>query len=165
MLTRRDLFLHPTLQRLSILRFAQGSNFPLDSAHALQLSELWGEGPDSDALDAEAAYTTPEGAIHLRLHRLRERSRALVLEAKRLFVERHGRLFCELCGFDFERMYGPVGAGYIEAHHAKPLASLQEGGETSVADLKMVCSNCHRVIHRGDPSQMFSDLKRQFANE
>jgi len=80
-----------------------------------------------------------------------------------VFVQSHGRLYCEICGFDFERTYGPIGERFIEAHHAKPLSTMAEGEETSVADLRMVCSNCHTMLHRGDPSQVFEQLKRQLA--
>lgn len=163
MITRQDIVLHPVLCRLTILRFAQGSNFPITSDHAALLAALWGEGADSDSIDAEVDYSSPEGAIRLRLHRSRERSRALVDRAKAMFVQSNGRLYCEICGFDFERTYGPIGAHFIEAHHAKPLSAMAEGEETSVTDLRMVCSNCHRMLHRGDPSQVFEQLKRQLV--
>jgi len=162
MITREDLLLHPVLCRLTILRFAQASNFPITPNQADRLASLWGEGADSDSVDAEDDYSSPEGAIRLRLHRSRERSRALVDRAKALFVESHGRLHCEICSFDFERTYGSIGASFIEAHHAKPLSAMAEGEETSVTDLRMVCSNCHRMLHRGKPSEVFEHLKRQF---
>jgi len=163
MITRQDLLLHAVLSRLTILRFAQGSNFPITSEHAALLAALWGEGADSDSVDAQVDYSSPEGAIRLRLHRSRERSRALVDRAKAMFIQSHGRLYCEICGFDFERTYGPIGARFIEAHHAKPLSTMAEGEETSVIDLRMVCSNCHTILHRGDPSQIFEQLKRHLA--
>jgi predicted HNH restriction endonuclease len=59
----------------------------------------------------------------------------------------HG-LVCKGCGFDFEKTYGNWGKGFIEVHHAVPLS---KGGERLVnpaTDLTIVCSNCHRMIHR-----------------
>lgn len=56
---------------------------------------------------------------------------------------------CMVCGFDFEKVYGEHGAGYIEVHHLRPVSSLQE--QTKVdpnTDMAVVCSNCHRMIHR-----------------
>lgn len=56
---------------------------------------------------------------------------------------------CQVCGFDFEKVYGELGKEYIEVHHIKPLYSLDE--ETIVnpeTDLICVCSNCHRMLHR-----------------
>lgn len=56
---------------------------------------------------------------------------------------------CMICGFDFEEKYGELGKGYIEVHHIKPLANLDEevviNPET---DLIGVCSNCHKMLHR-----------------
>ena len=56
---------------------------------------------------------------------------------------------CQICGFDFEKMYGYIGKNYIEVHHKKPLFSLEEemipDPET---DMIIICSNCHRMIHR-----------------
>lgn len=56
---------------------------------------------------------------------------------------------CMACGFDFEKVYGERGRGFIEVHHLKPLFSRNEeivvNPET---DLVCLCSNCHRMIHR-----------------
>jgi 5-methylcytosine-specific restriction protein A len=59
-------------------------------------------------------------------------------------------LSCEVCAFDFARTYGKLGEGFIEAHHILPLA---EAGTatTKPADLALVCSNCHRMLHRAKP--------------
>jgi 5-methylcytosine-specific restriction protein A len=56
-------------------------------------------------------------------------------------------LTCEACGFDFFKRYGERGGGYIECHHRIPLS---ESGptQTRLKDLALVCSNCHRMIHR-----------------
>lgn len=56
---------------------------------------------------------------------------------------------CMICGFDYEKLYGELGKGYIEVHHIKPLASQEE--EVTVSpktDLICVCANCHRMLHR-----------------
>ena len=56
---------------------------------------------------------------------------------------------CMICGFDYEKVYGELGKGYIEVHHIKPLASQEE--EVAVnpeTDLICVCANCHRMLHR-----------------
>lgn len=61
-------------------------------------------------------------------------------------------LCCSCCNFDFGVMYGQVGEGYIEAHHTKPLSSLDEsGGMTRIKELALVCANCHRMFHRRRP--------------
>lgn len=56
---------------------------------------------------------------------------------------------CKICKFDFEKVYGSRGKGYIEIHHINPLSNI--GEEVNIdpkVDLIPVCSNCHRMIHR-----------------
>lgn len=64
---------------------------------------------------------------------------------------------CEVCGFDFKSKYGLLGANFIEAHHLTPIASL-DIGEFKIdvqKDFAVLCSNCHRMVHRlDDPSDI-----------
>lgn len=79
-------------------------------------------------------------------HLTRERNRALAAAAKR----HHGTV-CKVCGFDFERAYGPHGAGYIEAHHLVPFHELPADADLRLSpekDFTVVCANCHRMLHR-----------------
>lgn len=62
-------------------------------------------------------------------------------------IDIHGTK-CQVCGFDFEKVYGDLGNGYIEVHHKVPLYSLDEEIEINPeTDLCCLCSNCHRMIH------------------
>ncbi|MEN2474254.1 HNH endonuclease [Burkholderia sp. GS2Y] len=103
-------------------------------------AELSGAG-EPDIAEAD------EGRILTRLHRVRERSRKLVEQAKVAALKKHGRLFCEACGFDFREKYGVAGEGLIDVHHTKPVHTLAEGDKTRLEDLALLCSNCHRVVH------------------
>lgn len=60
---------------------------------------------------------------------------------------------CVVCDFDFEKVYGEVGEGYIHVHHTKPLSEINSEYEVDpIADLRPVCPNCHSMIHRrSDP--------------
>ncbi len=93
----------------------------------------------------------PEGREVLQKHILRERNSMLVLKAKQKFKENHGRLFCEVCGFIFEEKYGSIGKDFIEAHHIKPISEMKENEKTKITDIVMVCSNCHKMLHRKRP--------------
>ena len=86
-----------------------------------------------------------EGAILTRLHRARERSRRLVARKKASVLRSTGRLECGACGFDFERAYGKLGTGFAECHHVAPVSELRPGQRTNLADLAIVCANCHRM--------------------
>jgi 5-methylcytosine-specific restriction protein A len=100
---------------------------------------------DDDFQDA------PEGRILTRLHKRRERNRKLVARKKAQTMKSKNALACEACGFDFKKKYGDRGDGFIECHHTKPLETLTAGHRTHLNDLALVCSNCHRMIHRGRP--------------
>lgn len=92
----------------------------------------------------------PEGRRLERVHIARERNRAVVEEAKRRFKLENGSLYCEMCDFDFEETYGLRGRDFIEVHHKVPLHQLNnDGGQTHVMDLMMLCANCHRIVHQG----------------
>lgn len=101
----------------------------------------------------------PEGAPSLRLtiHRRRERK---LREAKIADAIKRGRLRCEVpgCQFDFERTYGTLGRGYAQVHHILPLADRGEDTPTALADLAVVCANCHVMNHRDGESRQIDRL-------
>lgn len=86
-------------------------------------------------------------------HRKIERNRTAAKQAKKF----HGTR-CQACDLDFEERYGEIGKGFIEAHHLKPIASLEEGVAVTydvAAEFAVLCANCHRMIHRSDdPSNL-----------
>jgi len=97
---------------------------------------------------------------HTRFEKIR--NPGLVRVAKRAFKRRNGKLYCEICLFDFEAKYGSRGKGYIEAHHKTPIAELEEVKVLTTDDLRMVCSNCHRMLHR-PPWISVEELQRTVA--
>ncbi len=118
----------------------------------------------ADALDTDKPGTRDgfvEGKMKQKLHFFRERNGELVRQAKRLALSKYGRLICECCGMDFQKIYGEVGVGFIEAHHTKPVSSLHKDGEkTHLEDLALVCANCHRMLHRRRPWLERHELKQ-----
>jgi putative restriction endonuclease len=117
---------------------------------------IWGL-KDFDAKENNIEITEddtgfPEGKKKLKLHISRERRPEVVREAKKRFKKNNdGRLFCEICNFNFKEVYGELGEDFIEGHHTIPISQLEEGHKTQVADIAMVCSNCHKMLHRRRP--------------
>lgn len=115
------------------------------------------------ALDETVAAL--EGEIRTRMvrHRLRERElrESKLAEAKRRSTDE--RLRCEVpgCGFDFEAVYGELGRGYAPVHHLLPLSGTEGTRTTTLADLAVVCANCHAMIHRSGACRPISDLVAQ----
>lgn len=105
---------------------------------------------------AEAA----EGRLLTRVHIVRERNGKLVQTKTKTALKSLGHLRCEACQFDFGIVYGSRGSGFIECHHIKPVSTLTEGQKTHIDDLALLCSNCHRMIHRGKPWITVDELKR-----
>jgi 5-methylcytosine-specific restriction protein A len=91
-----------------------------------------------------------EGRLLQRRHFVRERDRKLRQKKIADFLKTHPRVFCEICEFDFEETYGDRGKDFIEVHHKLPLHASGET-KTRPKDLILVCSNCHRMIHRSVP--------------
>lgn len=115
--------------------------------------------PEADEEDIEA----DEGRLLTRLHRVRERNPRLVERKKAAALATQGSLPCEVCTFDFAVTYGPLGERFVEAHHLVPLA--QAGTSTTkLADLVLVCSNCHRMLHRAKPWISPAQLKELLRN-
>lgn len=73
---------------------------------------------------------------------------------------------CCVCGFDFAEAYGKHGRGFIEAHHLKPVAFYQKTRRTvTVRDIRLVCANCHRMLHRGSRLLAIGELRRIVAEQ
>ncbi|MFJ1758296.1 HNH endonuclease [Kitasatospora sp. NPDC088134] len=115
--------------------------------------------PDEPGSDE---YETPEGRLLLRTHLTRERDRGL-RRRKIAAVLAAGRpLACEVCDFDFATVYGERGEGYIECHHVVPL-HLADESTTRLADLALICANCHRMIHRRAPWPTPAELRARIT--
>lgn len=105
------------------------------------LSDLEAETED----DEEQVFVGREGKLKVVVSRRRERSPKLRTAALRL----HGYR-CQVCEFDFGEFYGDWGEGFAEVHHMQELGTTDiDGVDTKPAtDLAVLCSNCHRMVHR-----------------
>lgn len=124
-----------------------------------RLAEGASDDEGLDEIDEPEIAEAEEGRLVTRLHRKRERSRKLVASKKAAFLKAHRRLYCEACGFDFEERYGERGAGYIECHHTRPVHTLRAGEKTKLADLVLLCANCHRMVHAKAPWLKVMELR------
>lgn len=106
-----------------------------------------------DTKETSQPLGVEEGRLLLQQHLKRERNTRIVHKKLQNTLSRDGRLICEACGFNFQITYGRLGEGFAECHHIQPLGALL-GDEsviviTMLDDLAVVCSNCHRMLHRG----------------
>lgn len=98
---------------------------------------------DVDMSDIQASEGRILRATHIKRERDPKLRQAKIIRTRRLGLP----VACEVCAFDFKSTYGERGEGYIEVHHILPLHA--SGPVASrLDDLALLCSNCHRMIHR-----------------
>ena len=82
-------------------------------------------------------------------------------KARAKCIEHYG-CKCFVCGFDFNKIYGEIGQGFIHVHHERSLAEIKKEYEVDpIKDLKPLCPNCHGIIHRTHPAISIQDLMTQ----
>ncbi len=164
----------PVLETAAFLKSGPAATlFPLtdDQANVIHnllcsrnqaIASLWGQNdvaqmligvPDTDLL------SMAEGNKKLATHLTRERNRRLVEMKRHDSLITTGTLSCEACGFNFETYYGSLGAGFCEVHHRRPLSEESSAVQTTINDLAVLCSNCHRMIHRTNPIMLVEEFR------
>jgi len=96
-----------------------------------------------------------EGEQYKAERKFRERNRALI-EIKK----ENSEYICEVCGMIFEKNYGKIGKKYIIAHHLIAIGGRKKSAKTTLADIALVCSNCHDMLHKKKPPYKIDELKR-----
>lgn len=103
--------------------------------------------------DQDIATTDPhghEGEKKYVLHLSIERDGKLREQKISQFLEKHEKLFCELCSFRFIDSYPFLKNDIIEVHHIVPLSTLKKSTLVTPDDLMLLCANCHLAVHQGD---------------
>lgn len=114
--------------------------------------------------DIDRYLSSSEGNPRLVAHLRRERNASLVKAKKKMILKATGKLRCEVCKFDFSETYGEYGEDFCEVHHLKQLSKADGVVKTELQDLAVVCSNCHRIIHRTDPMPGIAELSKIVRN-
>lgn len=134
----------PVLAKSTLIRIPRGTVFKLSDAETAALERLWG------ALNVKpsAEVTVLEGEMRLRAHFVRERSSRLRRDKLEEMRRDHGTLACEICGFHEAAAYPPpMQDRAFEVHHRLPLSISATPVRTQLADLAVLCANCHRSVH------------------
>ncbi len=120
-------------------------------------------GTPSPLPDVDCIESTLEGNPRFVAHLRRERNSKIVKAKKSATLRATGKLCCEACGFDFKEVYGDAGDGFCEVHHIHPLSKADGVVKTELSDLAIVCSNCHRIIHRSNPMLSIQNLSKRVS--
>jgi predicted HNH restriction endonuclease len=132
-------------------------------ARALELLR-WVKFVFDDTENIEIAPISITERRKYRWHKSLERSS----QAGRLAKEAHGYR-CQVCDLSFKEKYGALGSDFIEVHHLVPLSTLDldEARTYTINDFSVLCSNCHRMIHKWhDPSDLkgFKDILKKIPS-
>ena len=85
--------------------------------------------------------------------------------ARKLCIDYWGTA-CYACRFDFEKVYGQIGKGFIHVHHLIPVAQIGKTYQIDpISDLRPVCPNCHSMIHSQNPPMTIDEIKALIINE
>jgi 5-methylcytosine-specific restriction protein A len=115
---------------------------------------------DGSNVEEDEAGLDVEDGTKLREHKRIERNQTLAKKVKKLQGYK-----CSACGFDFEKKYGEIGKGFIEAHHLTPVYKIK-GKKVAldpIKDFSVLCSNCHRMIHKTQFVDRVEEFKAQYV--
>ncbi len=117
---------------------------------------------NSNEVEEDEINLEYENLKKLRTHKRIERNNKLSKKVKKLKGYK-----CEVCNFNFQEIYGDIGKEFIEAHHLIPLSKLQ--GEKvaldPIKDFAVLCSNCHRMIHKSEFVSDPTNFKIKYFND
>ncbi len=80
--------------------------------------------------------------------------------ARKKCIEYHG-CKCSICSFDFMKVFGKIGEGFIHVHHLLEISEIKKEYKVDYKnDLIPICPNCHAMIHKKKPAFTISELKK-----
>jgi hypothetical protein len=155
-----EFFLLDEMEKGRVRSFLNGKNSPTGNL----IYDVWKNNSESTIYRLELVFdpyfetSSPEGKRQQVIHQKRERDPKVIKSAKNNRLLSAGKLTCDACSFNFSNIYGERGANFIEAHHKKPIHKLDGNEKTRLEDLDLVCSNCHRMLHK-NPYMSIQELR------
>ncbi len=152
----------PNLAAATIITMPNGTVFNLSPIQACSLESLWGES--INGVTPVPNLVVSEGEVRLAAHRRRERSGLLRARKIAEVRSKFGQYQCLLCGIKEDSKYPPALATRIfEVHHLLPLSKATTPVGTTLADLAVLCANCHRAVHATRAVEdNYAELERAF---
>lgn len=79
----------------------------------------------------------------------------------RVAAKKQWGLRCYCCGFDFGQFYGTIAQDFAIIHHLEDFRSSTGKRSTKVEEVRVVCANCHYVIHLSNPPLDVDKLRKK----
>jgi predicted HNH restriction endonuclease len=84
--------------------------------------------------------------------------------ALRIHAKKRWGTACYCCGFDFGTFYSDIASGVAIVHHLDPISTANGTPRSSTTnDVRVVCANCHHVLHLEDPPMDVTALRRKLS--
>jgi predicted HNH restriction endonuclease len=162
----RNLKSHNKLKRLGVATYDSAGMWRLTEKgeafveeNLIALTEMSRQGftvrarGETDRIDYTGLIIEEGGLQAATQHQIKRSQKLKRLAVERFMERQGGRIFCEACTFDFDVCYSNIGRGYIELHHLRPLylskgQAFQVFLNEALTGTRMVCANCHRMLHR-----------------
>lgn len=126
----------------------------LNNINENKINDLADKGLNAEEILFEESENLFEGAKKTVIVNAYERSS----KAKKHCKEYWGTT-CYICEFDFEKVYGQIGKGFIHVHHLVPVSKIGESYQIDpINDMKPVCPNCHAMLHMKNPPLTIEEL-------
>lgn len=155
----RELLNTPPLSNMRWDTQMSGVRIPDDIADHLEAAWMGITGSEDFLLPEEIAQNAAQEVYEGAVRRISVDAYERSPEARRQCIAHHGTN-CSVCGFDFGRTYGEVGAHFIHVHHLRQLSEIHERYQVDpVRDMRPVCPNCHAIIHRRQPPYTIEEVK------
>lgn len=106
----------------------------------------------------EVQLAAMEGRHYIAEAKFRLRNRALIEEKKR---QSDGK--CNVCKFDFQATYKGLERNFLVGHHVKPIGKRKKATKTTLADIDVLCPNCHAAVHSEDPPLCANELRSRIT--
>jgi 5-methylcytosine-specific restriction protein A len=71
---------------------------------------------------------------------------------------------CEICGFNYQKIFGNEFYKCLEVHHVNPFAERDNIKVTKIEELILICPNCHRAIHSVKPALKAEEYRNIMSN-
>jgi 5-methylcytosine-specific restriction protein A len=156
----RDLLNMPPLSEMHWDTQMSGVQIPDHVARELEI--IWGNFNNSIGFSFPEEIEKAEGIFEGAVRRVSVNAYERNPEARRKCIEHYG-VTCQICGFDFEKVYGKIGKDFIHVHHLKQISEIGETYQVNpVEDLRPVCPNCHAILHKRKPPYTIEEMKKIF---
>jgi len=85
-------------------------------------------------------------------------------EARKKCLEHYG-YNCQICTFNFEKVYGKIGKDFIHVHHIVNISTIGKTKVNPIKDLIPVCPNCHAMLHVKMPAYSIKEIKNLLTSK